>query len=59
MSGEFILPLVSDLQRHGAFSGCGWRRRPADMEGICEYIEQEVADSPQVVVLKLGGWEGG
>jgi hypothetical protein len=25
--------------RHGASSGCGWRRRPPDMEGGCEYIE--------------------
>jgi hypothetical protein len=25
--------------RHGASSGCGWRRRPPDMEGSCEYIE--------------------
>jgi hypothetical protein len=22
---------------HGASSGCGWRRRPPDMEGSCEY----------------------
>jgi len=25
--------------RHGASSGCGWRRRPPDMEGTREYIE--------------------
>jgi len=25
--------------RHGASSGCGWRRRPPGMEGNCEYIE--------------------
>jgi hypothetical protein len=24
--------------RHGASSGSGWRRRPPDMEGSCEYI---------------------
>jgi hypothetical protein len=24
---------------HGASSDCGWRRRPPDMEGSCEYIE--------------------
>jgi hypothetical protein len=24
--------------RHGASSGCGWRRLPADMEGSCLYI---------------------
>jgi hypothetical protein len=23
----------------GASSGCGWRRRPPDVEGSCEYIE--------------------
>jgi hypothetical protein len=26
-------------QRHGASSGCGWRRRPPVIEGSCEYIE--------------------
>jgi len=25
--------------RHSANSGCGWRRRTADMEDSCEYIE--------------------
>jgi hypothetical protein len=25
--------------RHGASSGCGWRRRPPGMGGSCEYIE--------------------
>jgi hypothetical protein len=25
--------------RHGASSGCGWRRRPPVMEESCEYIE--------------------
>jgi hypothetical protein len=25
--------------RHGASSGCGWRRRPPVFEGSCEYIE--------------------
>jgi hypothetical protein len=25
--------------RHGVFSGCGWRRRPPDMDSSCEYIE--------------------
>jgi len=25
--------------RHGASCGCGWRRRPSDMEGSCECIE--------------------
>jgi hypothetical protein len=25
--------------RHGASNGYGWRIRPPDMEGSCEYIE--------------------
>jgi hypothetical protein len=25
--------------RHGASSGCGWRRRPPVLERSCEYIE--------------------
>jgi hypothetical protein len=25
--------------RHGASSGCGWRKRPPVMEGSCKYIE--------------------
>jgi hypothetical protein len=29
--------------------------RPPDMEGSCEYTEQEVADSRRGVVLQLGG----
>jgi len=31
--------------RHGAFSWCGWRRRPPDMEDGCEYSEHAVAVS--------------
>jgi len=31
------LPVLSP--RHGASSGCRWRRRPPDMEGSCQYIE--------------------
>jgi hypothetical protein len=34
ISGLHIL-----LPRYGASSDCGWRRRPADMEGNCEYTE--------------------
>jgi hypothetical protein len=34
--------------------GCGWRRRLPAKEGSCEYIEQTVVDSRQVVVLQLG-----
>jgi hypothetical protein len=30
---------VQLVPRHGASSGCGWRRRPPDMEGSCEYID--------------------
>jgi hypothetical protein len=26
-------------RRHGTSSGCGWRRRPPNTEGRCEYIE--------------------
>jgi len=26
-------------QRHGASSDCGWRRRPPDMKGSCEFME--------------------
>jgi len=25
--------------RYGASSGCGWRRRPPDMDGSCKYIQ--------------------
>jgi len=34
---EWVCNLLrGDLsQRHGASSGCGWRRRPPDMEGSC------------------------
>jgi hypothetical protein len=45
--------------RHGASSGCGWRRRPPDTEGSCEYIEQAVADRRQGVVLQLRGGASG
>jgi hypothetical protein len=40
--------------RHGASLDFGWRRRPPDMVGSCEYIEEAVADSRQGVVLQLG-----
>jgi hypothetical protein len=35
----FKLTTVNEIVRHGASSGCGWRRRSPDMEGSCEYIE--------------------
>jgi len=47
------------LPLHGASSGCRWRRRPPDMEGICKYIEEAVVESLQGVVLQLGGWAKG
>jgi hypothetical protein len=35
-----LLDLVGPLSpRHGASSGCGWKRRPPDMEDSSEYIE--------------------
>jgi hypothetical protein len=43
-------------QQHGASSGCGRRRRPPDMMGSCEHIEQAVADSRQEVVHQFRGW---
>jgi hypothetical protein len=45
--------------RHGASSGCGWRRRPPVMEGSCENIEEAVADSRQGAVVELRGWAWG
>jgi hypothetical protein len=44
--------------RHGASSGCGWRRLPQGVEGNCECIELSVADSRQGVVFQLGCWAG-
>jgi hypothetical protein len=32
-----------------------WGRRPPDIEGSCEYIEQAVCDSQQWVVLQFYG----
>jgi len=40
---------------HGASLGFGWRSRPPDMNGTCEYIEQVVAASREAVVFQLGG----
>ena len=45
--------------RHGASSGCGWRRRPPDTEGSCDYIEQGVADNRQGVDPRLWGYTRG
>jgi hypothetical protein len=36
---RFILVSHIKLLLHVKSSGCGWRRRPTDMEGSCEYIE--------------------
>jgi len=30
---------VSLLQRHGNFLGCGWKRRPPNVEGSCKCTE--------------------
>jgi len=45
---------VSLSPQHGGSSGFGWRRRPADVNSSCEYIEY--ADG---VVLQLWGWARG
>jgi len=37
--------------RHGASSGCGWRRWHPYTEGSCKYIEWAVAGSRQWVIL--------
>jgi predicted SAM-dependent methyltransferase len=35
-----IIIIIGPLSpRHGASLGCGYRRRPPDMDGSCEYIE--------------------
>jgi len=39
--------------QNGASSGYGWRSRPTDVEGSCEYI-----DSRKEVFLHLCGWAG-
>jgi len=46
---------VSLSQRHGASSRCGWRR-PGDMGGSWEYIEQEArkADKGWSSILRVG-----
>jgi hypothetical protein len=40
----------------GAYSGCGWRKWPLDMEGSCEYIEQAVVYSHHVTKCFIGAW---
>ena len=40
--------------RHGAPASCGWRKRPEDVEGNCEYIELELVDSRQLLDLHFG-----
>jgi hypothetical protein len=32
-------------------SGCGWRKRPTDMDVSCKYVESEFADSRQGVIM--------
>jgi hypothetical protein len=60
MSGNLVFVIVMKpcyvgplSPRHGASSGCGWRRRPPDMESSCVYTEQTVRDSGRGVVLQL------
>ena len=36
-----------------------WRRRPADLERGCGYIEQGVADKRQGMVFQVRGWSEG
>jgi hypothetical protein len=35
----FYSSIMKLVKRHGASSGSGWRRRPPDMDGTCEYNE--------------------
>jgi hypothetical protein len=44
--------------RNGASSGCGWRRRPPNMEVSCECIEYAVTVSRQGEDLHFGLGEG-
>jgi len=44
--------------RHGASSGCGWRRRSPNRECVTENILKTVADSRKWVILLLGGGVG-
>jgi hypothetical protein len=46
---------VSLSLRRGASSGCGWRRRPTDMEGSWKFVYLAAADSRHCVVLQLWG----
>jgi hypothetical protein len=48
--------LCGSPSHHGASSGCGWRRRPPNMDGSCEYIWKSVANSREGVVLQPWGW---
>jgi SH3-like domain-containing protein len=34
-------------------------RRPPDIDGSCEYIEQTTMDGRQGVVIQFGGWTWG
>jgi hypothetical protein len=54
----FLSYLLRQAPWHGASSGCGWRRRPPDMDGSSEYVEQAVADSRQILVSSLGVGRG-
>jgi hypothetical protein len=58
--GEVIVTYMRSLSlQHGASSASGWRSRPSDIEGSCEYIEYAIVpDSQQNVVSQMEvGWE--
>jgi hypothetical protein len=46
---------VSLSPRHSVSSDCGWRRRPPDIEGSCEYIEEATSNSRRGVVIQSEG----
>jgi hypothetical protein len=50
-----LLDIPSYTMLRCVSSGCGWRRRPPDVEGNCKCITYAVSDSRQWVVLQLGG----
>jgi hypothetical protein len=45
--------------RHGASSGCEWRRRPPVMRVAANILNSAVAVSRQGVAFHLGAWAGG
>jgi hypothetical protein len=53
-----IIAYVTSEVLKAVNSGCRWNR-PSHMEGSCEHIEYEFADSRQGVVLQLRSWGAG